>query len=841
MWQVPLGRWNITNHLGLVVLGVGLVLSITSFLVFQNLGQITSYNDARAHLNMARFVVDNVTPGLAQMGSVWLPLQHLLILPFVWQDQLWQSGLAGSVISMISYILSGLVMYVLGLSITNRRMTSLLMTIAFLTNANALYMQAVPMTELLLLLFFLLTTLSLVRWVQTNDTNWLLATALSLIGATLTRYDGWFLLLWTTMVVVGVLLSQVSWPGLGQRLWYSLFMNARQAWCHLEGKMLLFITLASVGVVFWLAWNWVIFDDPLYFATGPYSARAQQERIAAAGKLPTAGNWWLSMKAYEWAVVDNIGYPLTIAAMVGVMVAAFSLPSLRMLAALSVVCSPFFFHVFSLHSGNSILVVPELGIHDPDKLSSAWFNVRYGLMMLPAAVIFGTYWLRRPVWHILAGLVIVGQSLVFFATDNVITQIDGTRGTSSLQVHEVAEWLKYTVQPGETILASIAYNNSLAFSTGLPLHQFIHEGTDRHWKKALSTPQHVADWIIMANGDVGDEVYETMIKKANPHFHQHYILAHRGPFTNVYQRLPFVVREATTLSVNDQPFYFIGLNSDDLLYRTPVEIQSLMRTAKQQGFTVVRFSAFGEGFADGLQPQAGIINQERARNLDHLLAIAAAEDIRVIPVLAGVDTTYGGIPTYLQWLGLKKVKSKDWSVFFSNPDADHLYRNYVQKIVNRTNSVNGRAYNQDPTILAWELFRYSGTSDVKPSAELALWTQVMTEYLRSLDIHQLVAANLRSVSPTSQDQTIDLLLADASVMVLPLDPENDEAIAPVMADWQRLQTEWQRPIMSNVDEALYQPDEAWLRRVESHLKDQQIAGIMLKVKDDPSLFAQANR
>ena len=46
-------------------------------------GYTLYYGDAEAHLNLARRVVDSRTPGLSQIGPVWLPLPHLLMLPLV--------------------------------------------------------------------------------------------------------------------------------------------------------------------------------------------------------------------------------------------------------------------------------------------------------------------------------------------------------------------------------------------------------------------------------------------------------------------------------------------------------------------------------------------------------------------------------------------------------------------------------------------------------------------------------------------------------------------------------------------------------------------------------------
>ena len=42
-----------------------------------------NYGDAVAHLHIARRVIDAHEPGLSQLGSVWLPMPHLLMIPFV--------------------------------------------------------------------------------------------------------------------------------------------------------------------------------------------------------------------------------------------------------------------------------------------------------------------------------------------------------------------------------------------------------------------------------------------------------------------------------------------------------------------------------------------------------------------------------------------------------------------------------------------------------------------------------------------------------------------------------------------------------------------------------------
>src|SRR3990167_5895601 len=87
------------------------LISIVSFLVFYSNGLGLAYNDARTHLDIGRRVVEGLKPGLAQLGSVWLPLPHILMAPTVWNDFMWHSGLAGAIQSMISFVATGLLVY----------------------------------------------------------------------------------------------------------------------------------------------------------------------------------------------------------------------------------------------------------------------------------------------------------------------------------------------------------------------------------------------------------------------------------------------------------------------------------------------------------------------------------------------------------------------------------------------------------------------------------------------------------------------------------------------------------------------------------------------------------
>src|SRR5713101_9593471 len=92
----------------LLVAQLAAAISIASFFYYLRHGDLLLYGDAVAHINIARRVFDSRTPGLLQLGTVWLPLPHLLTMPFISNRWLWQSGAGGSIVSMVPYVFAGL-------------------------------------------------------------------------------------------------------------------------------------------------------------------------------------------------------------------------------------------------------------------------------------------------------------------------------------------------------------------------------------------------------------------------------------------------------------------------------------------------------------------------------------------------------------------------------------------------------------------------------------------------------------------------------------------------------------------------------------------------------------
>ena len=165
-----------------------------------------NYGDAVAHLHIARRVLDAHQPRLTELGSVWLPLPHLLLLPFVQIYSWWASGWAGVIPSALAYLAGCLGIYRLARHWL--RPTPAALALAFFAlNPNLLYLQTTAMTEPLFVCEMVWVAVWLVEWRASIDAEprrasrllWCIAAAL--IAAVFTRYDGWVMALiaWTCM------------------------------------------------------------------------------------------------------------------------------------------------------------------------------------------------------------------------------------------------------------------------------------------------------------------------------------------------------------------------------------------------------------------------------------------------------------------------------------------------------------------------------------------------------------------------------------------------------------------------------------------------------------------
>src|SRR5437879_1246920 len=148
-----------TNASGSEIFMVGQIaamVSIAAFFYYLRHDDLLLYGDAVAHINIARRVIDSRTPGISQLGTVWLPLPHLVDIPFIANDWMWRTGLGAAIPSVIAYIAGTLGVFRLLRGYASRA-TAWIGAVIYALNPNLLYMQTTAMTELLYLAFFIWT------------------------------------------------------------------------------------------------------------------------------------------------------------------------------------------------------------------------------------------------------------------------------------------------------------------------------------------------------------------------------------------------------------------------------------------------------------------------------------------------------------------------------------------------------------------------------------------------------------------------------------------------------------------------------------------------------------
>lgn len=347
--QQTLAKWQkrlqaLISERAVVVAAVILSLSATAYSYFH--GYIVAYGDAESHLNIAKRVVDSLTPGFAQLGGIWLPLPHLLLVPFVKIDFLWRTGLAGSVVSGVAFIISSLFLYKLILLLTKNRAAATVAALVFMVNPNVLYLQTTPMTELTLIVFFILSSYYFIKYLE-NDGDLLSLILAAFFGfcAALSRYDGWSLVLTEAGVVV---LLYFPWRQIPKSLKELRLQFNKTFWDKLQGRVILFSTLAFFGIALWLLWGFLILGDPLYFTHSQFSAKSQQHSWLAKGELPSYHHVLSSLSYYTATSMSNIGVVIFALALAGFAFLFFYQKIRHRFYLLLILLVPFIFNVATL-------------------------------------------------------------------------------------------------------------------------------------------------------------------------------------------------------------------------------------------------------------------------------------------------------------------------------------------------------------------------------------------------------------------------------------------------------------------------------------------------------------
>ena len=216
----------------------------------------------------------------------------------------------------------------------------------------------------------------------------------------------------------------------------------------------------------------------------------------------------------------------------------------------------------------------------------------------------------------------------------------------------------------------------------------------------------------------------------------------------------------TRFLIDQKPFRFVGANIDLMFQQqTRAHLSEMMQRAAGTGIQVVRIWASGEGGPADVQPannwrrdrwfrrKPNEWNEAEFVFLDRVIAEAARNRLRVQLCLANWWRDTGGVTQYLRWAGVNGADDDNYPfgvndekamLFYTNETARRLYREHVEKIATRRNSVTGVLYRDDPTIFGYELMNEARCLTGRWEERRA-WLAEMSAYLKSLDPDHLIA------------------------------------------------------------------------------------------------------
>jgi hypothetical protein len=452
-------------------------------------GLTLSHYDARAHLVVARRIIDSLTPGWRQIGAVWLPLPHLLnLIPVQW-DWSFRTGFSGVAFSILTFAagLAALCRYLF------RHVDSwgvaLGAPLAVLANPAALYLQSTPMTEPLLFGLSFMALLGVDTWVARGLRKDAHVAGALLAAVVLTRYEGW---------LIAPCLIGLAWIARGR---------PRHGWIWLG---------------LWPAAAIIAFLVLSYFSSGVL--------LATDGfyvpNNPARGALLLALAQVVAATYLHGGEAIMLLAIAGgvLMIARAWRSHGRSLLPLSLFASAVL-PLGAFYSGHPLrvryMVATMVAAGACAGLAFAWIPRRARTALAAAYVVISL--LLRPPFSSASPMLAEAQWEVPFS--------QGRRAvTAYLEEH-------YDGTPILANMGSLAHYMQETSSIGLSLRNFLHEGNGDLWTDALEAPRLYVRWILIEEQARGGGPLALRARE-DPAFLAGFVRVCEGGGLALYQRTP---------------------------------------------------------------------------------------------------------------------------------------------------------------------------------------------------------------------------------------------------------------------------------------------------------------
>jgi hypothetical protein len=505
-------------------------VSVFAFLFYYRMGEVLLYGDAIAHINIARRVFDSRTPGVLQLGTVWLPLPHLLMIPFILSTKMWQTGAGGSIPSMAGYVFAVIGIFRLTRSaLTDNqpdryaRFAAWTGAIVFGANPNLIYMQSTAMGETLYLAFFIWAVVFFTEWIR--GSNSLTKCALCIAAACLTRYDGWFL----AASMIAAASAIWLWQRRGRAALKGRVPEVKKTRASAP-RILNFLLIAAAAPALWLAYNAIVYRNPLEFANGPYSAKAIEKRTQTAGNPghPGSGNPSVAAIYFLKSAEDNVARNESLQrAWMLLGVAALLAITIRVRQSLSTALGPtalpLLFLLVPIPFYALSIAYGGVPIFIPNWWPFTHYNTRYGLQLLPALAVaiavLACLVLRTTALNsrvrlasvmFVFAIVAASYGSIWQSPPICLKEAQVNMRTRNQLQMEVARWIE-KLPANSSLLMYVGDHVGALERAAFPLKRTINEGNHRVWKqpadteglweRALGDPAKYVDYVLAFDGD----------------------------------------------------------------------------------------------------------------------------------------------------------------------------------------------------------------------------------------------------------------------------------------------------------------------------------------------------
>lgn len=214
------------------------------------------------------------------------------------------------------------------------------------------------------------------------------------------------------------------------------------------------------------------------------------------------------------------------------------------------------------------------------------------------------------------------------------------------------------------------------------------------------------------------------------------------------------------------------------MWREPEAVfVDLIESARRNGITVLHL------MPPMYEKQFGVYDEEELRHLDFVVNLAAKEGIYIeLPFIQGTAIANNRDYPYYNGGGIEGL--------IKNQEFREAYKNRMRAIITRTNTVNGRKYAEDPTILSWMVieepisapWNYPNGSPNVTVADVADWVEEMASYVKSLDSNHLVSINTTFAITTLVDDDPLKILAVPSLDYVEIEDAEARTLSPGKRD-----------------------------------------------------------